>query len=442
MNTKVEFKPAKKTPFVADRQSDLSDQERVDAALNQFLRDTDFVTATYMESCIHCGLCAEVCHFYEQTGDPKYTPIWKLEPLKRAYKRESGPFSFIYKALNLKRKLTADELAQWQHLLYDSCTVCGRCSMVCPMGIDIASLISKARHGMFQAGLVPEELWTMAKKAQDEGSPLGVTAEVLQDAIQRMEKEYAVKIPLDKDQADILVSISSLEILNYTRTLADMARVMNHLGYSWTLRSDGFEASNPGLLAGGEAWQRASSKRLVDAAIACKARIVVIPECGHGYNAFRWQAANLYGKPLPFRIMHITELMAEGIRNNKLRVNRVNESVTFHDPCQVSRRGGATEAPRTVLTALGVDLHEMPAAGDLNWCCGGGGGVFDIQRADKLRYRSFRIKMEQVNQSGADKLYTSCSNCRQTFDDCAEHFDWDKHPNSLLELVADNLAPI
>jgi Fe-S oxidoreductase len=440
MSAAITFKPARKTAFSADRQTHLSDQERVDAALTQFLKDTDFVTATYMESCIHCGLCAEVCHFYEQTGDPQYTPIWKLEPFKQVYKREAGPFSFIYKALNLKRKLSSDELAQWQHLLYDSCTVCGRCSMVCPMGIDIATLISKARHGMFQAGLVPDNLWQMARKAQDEGSPLGVTPEMLKETIQVVEKEYGLKIPLDRNEAEVLVSLSSIDILNYPHALSDIARVMNHLGYSWTLRSDGFEASNYGLLSGSEAWQKAASQKLIDAAIACKAKTVVIPECGHAYNAFRWQAANLHGQALPFRILHITELMAEGIRTGKLRVNPVNESVTFHDPCQSARRGGATEAPRTVLAALGVELHEMPAAGDLNWCCGGGGGVMHIQRADTLRYQAFEIKMQQVEQSGAEKLYTSCSDCRKNFDDCAEHFNWDKQPNSLLQLVADNLV--
>jgi hypothetical protein len=35
--------------------------------------------------------------FYLETRDPKYTPIWKLEPFKQAYKRESGPFAFWYR---------------------------------------------------------------------------------------------------------------------------------------------------------------------------------------------------------------------------------------------------------------------------------------------------------------------------------------------------------
>jgi len=155
-----------------DKQGEMTDAERVGKAMGNFVKDFGRTAAIYMESCIHCGMCAEACHFYEVTKDPKYTPIWKLEPFKQAYKREYGPFALIYRALNLKSKVTARELEEWQHLLYDSCTVCGRCSLMCPMGIDIASLVSQARHGMFHAGLVPHELWAVTERGHREGSPL------------------------------------------------------------------------------------------------------------------------------------------------------------------------------------------------------------------------------------------------------------------------------
>lgn len=104
------------------------------------------------------------------------------------------------------------------------------------------------------------------------------------------------------------------------------------------------------------------------------------------------------------------------------------------------RRGGATQAPRDVLAALGVDLREMPPAGDMNWCCRGGGGVVTIHRAAELRHKTFEVKMRQVKATGAEALVTSCSNCRQPFDDGEAHFKWDKKMESLLEFVADTLA--
>ena len=91
------------------------------------------------------------------------------------------------------------------------------------------------------------------------------------------------------------------------------------------------------------------------------------------------------------------------------------------------------------LAALGVKLREMAPTKGLNWCCGGGGGVVTIHRADPLRYKVFQLKMNQIEETGAEIPVTSCSNCRQTFDDGQAHFKWDKSMNSLLEMVADNL---
>jgi Fe-S oxidoreductase len=423
-----------------DKQGDMSDEERVTKAMAHFVKDFGSVAATYLDSCIHCGMCAEACHYYVSTGDPKYTPIWKLEPFKQAYKREYGPLSLLYRTLGLKKKVTVEQLEEWQHLLYDSCTVCGRCSLICPMGIDIATLVSTARHGMFKAGLVPHELHEIAERAEKDGSPLGVSPEVFEDRLEWMEDEHEVDINVDLDQADILAVMSSIEIQKYPAAMAATAKILNATGESWTFRTDGFEATNFGLLSGNLDWQRDISMRIIDAAIKIGAKKVLLPECGHAYQALRWMGANMYGKPLPFEVLHISEYLADVLNSGKLKVNKVDTSVTFHDPCQVSRRGGATQAPRDILKALGVDFREMENGGDYNWCCGGGGGVVTIHRADDLRYKVFKLKMEQVEDTKAEKLVSSCSNCRQNFDDCKAHYDWDYKMDSLLELVAENLV--
>ena len=104
------------------------------------------------------------------------------------------------------------------------------------------------------------------------------------------------------------------------------------------------------------------------------------------------------------------------------------------------RRGGVIEAPRVVLNALGMELREMEPRAGTNWCCGGGGGVVTIHRADALRYKVFQLKMKQIEDTEAEVPVTTCANCRQTFDDGQAHFKWDKTMNSLLELVAENLV--
>uniref|UniRef100_E6QTI4 Isp2 (Iron sulfur protein) of hydSL-type hydrogenase n=1 Tax=mine drainage metagenome TaxID=410659 RepID=E6QTI4_9ZZZZ len=422
-----------------DKQGDLPDAQRVELAMRSFVKDFGAVAATYLESCIHCGMCADACHFYVATEDPKYTPIWKLEPFKQAYKREAGPFAAIYRALNLKKKVTVEQLEAWQVLIYDSCTLCGRCTLICPMGIDIASLVGLARHGMNQAGLVPHELWAVAERAQREGSPLGATPKVFKDRCEWLADDNQVEIHVDKTQADVVAAMSSIEIMKYPDSIVATAKILNHLGLNWTFRSDGYEATNFGMLSGNSAWQREASMKLIHATIAAGAKLLILPECGHAYGAMRWQGANIYGKPLPFRVLHISEFLAENTQNGAIKTKPLGKTLTFHDPCQISRRGGAIEAPRDVLNGLGAALIEMKDTKGVNWCCGGGGGVVTIHRADPIRYKAFQIKMKQVDDTGAELLVSSCSNCRQTFDDGQNHFHWDKTMLSLLELVADNL---
>jgi Fe-S oxidoreductase len=429
----------KKPEVRYDRQGDTPDAQRVQRAMRHFVRDFGRTAALYMEACVHCGNCAEACHFYVATGKPEYTPIWKIEPFKQAYKREYGPFAFFFRLLNLKSKVTVEQLQHWQELIYDSCTVCGRCSLICPAGIDISSLVALARHGMSEAGLVPHELWAVAERAQRQGSPLGATPKVFKERIEWLADEHEIDIALDRNKADVLCTLSSIEIMKYPQSIVATAKIMNHLGASWTFRTDGYEATNFGMLSGNAKWQKDMSMKLIEAALACGASTMVLPECGHAYGALRWQGANAYGRPLPFRVMHISEFLAEQVENGRLKLKPVAKSATYHDPCQISRRGGATKAARTVLKALGVELREMTPAADTNWCCGGGGGVVTIHRADPLRYKVFQLKMEQIERTGAEVPVTACSNCRQTFDDGQQHFHWDKTMHSLLEMVADNL---
>ncbi|HKJ87820.1 MAG TPA: (Fe-S)-binding protein [Gammaproteobacteria bacterium] len=422
-----------------DLQGDMPEQERVDRAVANFVKDIGAVTATHLDACIHCGQCAEACHFYRETGDPKYTPVYKLEPFRRAYHREMSPFGFLRRWLGLKHQVTVEELEHWQELIYDSCTVCGRCTMICPMGIDIASLVSQARHGMFKAGLVPAELHQVAERAETEGSPLGASPDVLADRLEWLADDYEVEIPLDKDSAEVLMTVSSIEVMKYPESIVEVARVMNHMGVDWTFRSDGYEATNFGLLSGNSDWQADMSRKIIEAAKKVGAHTVILPECGHAYTALRWMGANSYGAELPFKVRHISEYLAQGVREGRIRLKPMKRSVTFHDPCQISRRGGATEEPREVLRALGADLREMEETGDLNWCCGGGGGVVTIGRADELRHKVFRIKRQQVEDTGADGFVTSCSNCRMTFDDDRQHAHWDQEVESLVGLVAEHL---
>jgi Fe-S oxidoreductase len=414
-------------------------QDRVAGAMSGFAQEIGALSAFRLESCIHCGICADACHFYIATEDPQYTPIWKVEPFKQAYKREASAFAPLFRLLGLKREVTADQLAHWQHLLFDSCNMCGRCSLICPMGIDVAALIEQARHAMFDAGLAPKELYEKAAHQRLTGQP-EVSAEPYRDQLLAIGAQFGVDMPLDHSDVEVMLCVPRTDIEHYPAAVAALARVMQHLGVSCTFRSDALVAENYGYYAGGKEWQREISHRLIAQAIACRAKTLLVPECGHAYAALRWEAAELYGKPLPFRVLQVTEFLAAELQEGRLKLgSAATGAATFQDPCESARKGGVNEAPRALMKAMGVELHEMKNHGGFSFCCGGGGGVLDIERAAPLRYRTMENKLREIDDTGAKTFLTSCSDCRRTFDDAQAHFTWDKTPQSLLELVAANL---
>lgn len=428
---------AAKPPF--DRQGELADEARVTAAMRSFVREFGVTAAVHMESCVHCGMCAEACHFHVTTGDPKYTPAYKLQPFRRAYLREASPFAPVVRALGLVKPLGVRELEQWQALIYDSCTMCGRCTLVCPMGIDIAELVKEARHGMFKAGLIPERLALMDRAARQWGSP-ATPAEDLPDILAEVAEQHGVPIPCDLDRADMLVTAAPAELGDHTKALADAARILNRLGIRWTMHQGGFDASNIGFNNGDLQLQERLTRSLIDTAIRIGAKTILLPECGHAYGAARWEAAKWYDGPLPVRIIHMTEFLDEEIAGGRLKVKRIDDTATFHDPCQIVRRGGLEAAARRVLAALGLRLTELKDHGVAGFCCGGGGGVVSNVRAAPLRAKVFEMKKAQVDATGTKRFVTSCGQCRITLEQGAKATHWDKTPESLLELVADNLA--
>ena len=181
---------------------DLTADERVRRAKRVFIEKTDARVALDLESCLHCGMCAEACHFYEGTGQGRYAPIHKLKLLRKVYRRELGPFRFIQKLLT--RDLTVAELEQWQELVFDSCTECGRCDMICPVGVHLSRGVHITRQALTAAGLAPAELRALDAEQKSTGAILGAGVERLRGALEEL-RSQGIEAPLDKPQAEYLL---------------------------------------------------------------------------------------------------------------------------------------------------------------------------------------------------------------------------------------------
>jgi len=421
----------------------MSNIENAQKAVESFLGHIDSTLASYFEACVHCGNCAQACHFYEANGeDGRYTPIYKLEPMRKAYKRHKAPLSSITRALGLAPKeVTYEELEEWSELIYDTCTMCGRCTMACPMGIDIAGAIRKEREGMVAAGLVPESMVGAAERHLNIGSPLGIKPETLKKIVAEQSEEVGIPIELDKPGVDYMIILSAMEVLNFYEVIGALARLFKKAGVTWTISTKAYEGTNIGIQMGSKEIAAQLVQRVVDAAEELGVKYVVSPECGHAYSAIKWEGPNLIGRAYDFEIIHVLELMDNLVSEGKLPTKGKDaRRLTYHDPCQLIRRGGLEKRPRSILGVVSSNFVEMENSGVANICCGGGGGVSSNPRAEEQRIRAFSVKKKQLDDLGPlDGMVTSCANCRNVLEEAIDEYEMDLPVIGLTELLAEYL---
>jgi Fe-S oxidoreductase len=330
------------------------------------------------------------------------------------------------KAVGLSKPLTDADLVEWEELVYDSCTLCGRCSMVCPVGNDITAMIRKLREGMVAAGHVPETMKAAAVKAMTGISPIGVGLVALKKQIEKQSKETGIPIELDKEGAEFLVILSSMEIIGFPEILGALAKLFKQAGATWTIASDAYEGTNIGIQIGSKDVAKALVQRVVTAAERLQVKTVISPECGHAYQAIRWEGPNLIGRPYGFKVIHIVELLDQWVKEGRIRTKGKHaDRVSFHDPCQISRRGGLDAPARRLLAGVAADVVEQPESGAMGWCCGGGGGVSANHRAEELRLKVFTAKKRQIEAVAPRQLVTACANCRNVMEEAIDHYQMD-----------------
>jgi len=111
-------------------------------------------------------------------------------------------------------------------------------------------------------------------------------------------------------------------------------------------------------------------------------------------------------------VVHITEFIAEFIKNGRLTMKKSNEKVTYHDPCRLVQHLGVVEAPRNIIKTIDPEgFVEMKESGVLASCCGttlwrGCDALSEVMRHDRLK---------QAMATGATTLLTACPKCRIHF---------------------------
>ncbi|HUU40133.1 MAG TPA: (Fe-S)-binding protein, partial [Desulfatiglandales bacterium] len=142
----------------------------------------------FMDICVRCGACADKCHYFIGTGDPKNMPVLRAELLRSVYRKHNTVAGKVFGKLAGARELTEDVLKEWFYYLYQ-CTECRRCSLFCPYGIDMAELTILGRELLSMVGINTE--WEMASvgSCYTRGNHIGAPPHAFKDIVEFLSDE-------------------------------------------------------------------------------------------------------------------------------------------------------------------------------------------------------------------------------------------------------------
>ena len=402
-------------------------------------------------ACVHCGMCTDCCHYVlTNPDDPTYAPAYKADKIRKLFKRH---FDWTGRVVpwwvGAKSVFTDEDLEDLKDTVFGKCTNCRRCSINCPMGVDYATFNRMMRGLLVSVGIMPEGVAVVSKDQWEIGNQMGVLKEDYLDTLEWMAEELqmeledpGVEIPIDKPEADIVYSINPREVKYDPRTISDAAKIFHLAGENWTMPSEGWDMTNFGLFSGDDDLGGAVGKRLYDKVVELRGKKLVISECGHGYRSTRCEAPNWGGVDVPFEMESSVITMLRYIREGRIKVDKTRNQtpVTFHDSCNNARSCGLFEEPRELLDLVVTDFREMYPNRAENYCCTGGGGAMSMSEYTPRRLKSARVKADQLKETGAQIVVTSCHNCVDGLTDLIRHYELGMEVTQLVNLVANAIV--
>ncbi len=373
----------------------------------------------YLENCVRCGSCIESCHFYQGDKDnPLHAPVYKNEQIRRLLKQNT----FLGK-LGLYGKPEEDYFDSLSYAVFESCTNCRRCVMFCPFSLDISVINTVARTGLIKLGKAPEMLLMLADMQIQRRENIAEYIDMFKDQITDLENEVREEIGDKSFRIPVAEKAKILYVpLSGAITMTSPAKIFHAVGENWTLSK--FDVVNFGFLAGDSVRAKKILKPILDEAKEVGAEKIVIGECGHAFKLAQKFSDGWFGKQ-PYEIELIVQTVAKYIEEGKLKFDKSKNpgKYTHHDPCQHARNSGVMEESRLILRETVNDFVEMTPNREQNWCCGGGGGLIAVPDFDDTRRMGGQMKMEQIKETEAKVLTTTCENCKSQLEDLNDHFE-------------------
>jgi len=250
-----------------------------------------------------------------------------------------------------------------------------------------------------------------------------------------------LRIPLEKEGADIMYSVIGPEPKFLALLLYQAAIIFETAGLSWTMpATPGWDNSDMAMYTCDNEIMGRVKRAHFEAARRLRVKKIVMGECGHAFRSVydvgnRW----LGWKMPPIPIVHAIQFYYELIKEGRIKIaKKYEEPVTFHDPCNVIRGGGLADMARYVVNAICENFTEMQPNREHNYCCVAGGGVINCGPPHKItEMLASKVKADQIAGTGAKVVISPCHNCHSGLEDIVTHYKLDTRVKFMSDILYD-----
>ena len=292
-----------------------------------------------------------------------------------------------------------------------SCTNCGACVEECPVDIEhIDHIDGMRRHQVLIESAFPVEAAGMLKNLENKGDPWGMG--------QARRAEWMTELDFEVPVADgkIEPDVEYLFWVGCAGALEDRAKKTTKAIASLLHTAEvKFAVLGPAETCTGDPARRIGNEFVFSMLAQQNIEILneaapktIVASCPHCFNTIANEYPQLGGK---YEVIHHTQLLARLVEQGKLKpAGRVDEKLTYHDPCFLGRHNRVFTPPREILEAVpGVQATEMHRCKERGFCCGAGGARMWMEERIGKRINTERI--EEALALSPDTISTSCPYC-------------------------------